>query len=252
MASALHVSVEILRKTAPLLAIAAVVMTGVFAMRQIPPQHAPWAELSLEHPVGLATHMKVRRLMEDEMACAAVLMTASALETRPAAPDAGTQACPLVNAVAFERSTISYGGEFAASCSLAAGLYIWEREVLQPAALLHLNTSVERIEQIGSFACRNVYNRSAGRLSEHARANALDITGFRLANGERVSVFHDWAQVTRKGRFLDALVEGSCPIFSGVLTPAYNRAHRDHLHLDMGPYRICAEGEAAKAAQTRP
>ena len=78
------------------------------------------------------------------------------LSTRPAAPDSGTDQCPLTNAVAFERSTISYGGEFAASCSLAAALYIWEREVLAPAAQTHLNTSVDRIDQIGSFACRNV------------------------------------------------------------------------------------------------
>jgi hypothetical protein len=83
---------------------------------------------------------------------------------------------------------MSYGGEFAASCSLAAALYIWEREVLAPAAQEHLNTIVERVDQIGSFACRNVYNRDAGRLSEHAGANALDISGFRLANGDRVSV----------------------------------------------------------------
>ena len=147
-----------------------------------------------------------------------------------------------INAVALQRSKVRYGEEFAASCRLAGALYVWEREVLAPAAEAHLNTSVERIDQIGSFACRNVYNRNAGHLSEHASANALDITGFRLANGERVSVLADWGEDTGKGRFLDALVERSCPIFGGVLTPAYNRAHRDHLHLDMGRYRICATG----------
>jgi hypothetical protein len=189
--------------------------------------------------------MKLRGLLNDEAACSAALANATDLRTRPAAPDAGTDQCPLTNAVAFERSTLSYGGEFAASCSLAAALYVWEREVLAPAAQIHLDTRVERIDQIGSFACRNIYNRDAGRVSEHAQANALDITGFRLASGERVSVLADWGEGTNKGRFLDALVEGSCPIFSGVLTPAYNRAHRDHLHLDMGPYRICATGPVA-------
>jgi hypothetical protein len=186
--------------------------------------------------------MKLRRLMSDEAACRAALATAGDLATRPAASDAGTDQCPLINAVAFERSTVSYGGEFAASCSLAAALYVWERDVLAPAAQIHLNSRIDRIDQIGSFACRNVYNRDAGRLSEHASANALDITGFRLTNGERVSVLEDWGKNSDNGRFLNALVEGSCRIFSGVLTPAYNRAHRDHLHLDMGSYRICATG----------
>jgi hypothetical protein len=228
------------------------VALGFYAVRQIPPQHAPWGPISLEYPVGLATHMKLRRLTVDEAACTAALVTASDLQTRPAAADAGTDQCPLTSAVAFERSTVSYGGEFAASCSLAAALYVWEREVLVPAAQAHLNTSVARIDQIGSFACRNIYNRDAGRLSEHASANALDITGFRLANGTRVSVLTDWGQDTDEGRFLDALVEGSCPIFSGVLTPAYNRAHRDHLHLDMGPYRICATGPVVLQRNAAP
>jgi hypothetical protein len=142
--------------------------------------------------------MKLRSLTGDEAACSAALATASDLQTRPAAPDAGTDQCPLTNAVAFGRSTVSYGGEFAASCSLAAALYVWEREVLAPAAQAHLNTSVERIDQIGSFACRNIYNRDEGRLSEHASANALDITGFRLAHGERVSVLRDWGEATDK------------------------------------------------------
>lgn len=240
MASKDNLVVSGLRRLAPLLGLMAAAALAVYAVRQIPPWHAPWAKLSLEHPVGTATHLKLRGLMEDQIVCADALATAVNLRTRPAASDAGTQTCPLTNAVAFERSQISYGGPFAASCSLAGALYVWERQVLQPAAQLHFGSSVERIEQIGSFACRNVYNRSAGRLSEHARANALDITGFRLASGARISVLRHWATDSAEGRFLEALTSGSCPIFSGVLTPAYNDAHRDHLHLDMGAYRICA------------
>jgi len=249
MASPREVTITMLRRSAPLLALGVAVALVIFAVRQIPPWHAPWGELSLEHPIGMATHMKLRQLMDHEASCIAALSTATSLETRPAAPDAGTDRCPLTNAVAFEQSTVSYGGEFAASCSLASALYIWEREVLQPAALQHLNTNVERIDQIGSFACRNIYNRDVGRISEHASANALDIAGFRLANGERISVLEDWGTATDKGRFLAAVVDRSCPIFSGVLTPAYNRAHRDHLHLDMGAYRICARGRSVDSVE---
>jgi len=242
MGSARTVIVAGLRRLAPLFVLMTIAAIALYAVRQIPPWHAPWAALSLEHPVGMATHLKLRALIEDQTACGEAIASAANLRTRPAAPDAGTQACPLTHAVALERSNVSYGGTFAASCSLAGALYVWEREVLQPAAQLHFGSSVERIEQIGSFACRNVYNRSAGRLSEHARANALDITGFRLANGARISVLRHWASDGAEGRFLDALTIASCPIFSGVLTPAYNRAHRDHLHFDMGAYRICATG----------
>lgn len=238
-------SAWLLRRAWPLLALALVAALTVYGVRRIPPQHVPWAALSLEHPVGVATHWKLRQLGDDPAPlCQAVLASAVNLQTRPAAPDAGTELCPLINAVAVEQSGVSYGGAFAASCALAASLYLWEREVLQPAAQRHLGASVERIDQIGSFACRNIYNRQSGRRSEHASANALDIVGFHLSDGERISVLTDWGEDTEKGRFLDALVLGACPIFSGVLTPAYNRAHRDHIHLDMGPYRICARGPA--------
>jgi hypothetical protein len=247
MASPCEITITMLRRSVPLLVFAIFAALVIFAVRQIPPWHAPWGELSLEHPIGVATHMKLRQLLDDEVSCTAALSTAANLRTRTALPDAGTGRCPLTNAVAFEQSTVSYGGAFAASCSLASALYIWEREALQPAALQHFNTNVERIDQIGSFACRNIYNRDVGRISQHASANALDIAGFRLANGERISVLHDWGTNTDKGRFLATLVESSCSIFSGVLTPAYNRAHRDHLHLDMGPYRICATGPAVGA-----
>lgn len=242
MAEARRLIAGALRWSAPVLLTAALAVIAIYVIRQIPPQHAPWAELSLQHGVGLATHLKLARLSDDRALCQAAFDTAPDLQIRPAASDAGTRQCPLPNTFAFERSSVSYGGEFASSCALAGALYVWEREVLQPAAKRYLSTSVERIEQIGSFACRNIYNRSEGRISEHASANALDVTGFRFANGEHVSVLQDWGQDTQAGQFLDALTEGSCRIFSGVLTPAYNRAHRDHFHFDMGPYRICATG----------
>lgn len=31
---------------------------------------------------------------------------------------------------------------------------------------------------------------------------------------------------------------GACRVFDGVLGPAYNEAHRDHLHLDRGGPRV--------------
>ena len=33
--------------------------------------------------------------------------------------------------------------------------------------------------------------------------------------------------------------DGGCRFFDGVLSPDYNAAHRDHLHLDRGPWWFC-------------
>jgi hypothetical protein len=206
----------------------------------IAPQDAPWEPLSLEQSLGWATRMKLAELSGDPQQCLAALRTAQRLQFREGAPDAGTATCPLTDVVAIERSSIAYDQELAASCALAAAMYIWEREVVQPAAQAHLQTTVTQIDTFGTFACRNVYGRADARRSEHATANALDVAGFRLANGERVSVLDDWGADTAEAAFLRAVRDGSCEVFSAVLGPEYNSAHANHFHLDMGPFRICS------------
>lgn len=212
---------------------------ALWAITQIPRHHAPWAPVSLEDPVGFATSMKLNTLSNDATRCAAALETARALQVRAAAPDAGTNACPLPGSLVIETSNLTYGQEMAASCALAAAIYVWEREVVQPAAQKHLGAAVVRIDTYGTFACRNVYNQQSGRRSEHASANALDVAGFRLADGRRITLVRDWGADADSGAFLREVRDHSCKVFNGVLGPDYNAAHADHFHLDMGPYRIC-------------
>lgn len=118
------------------------------------------------------------------------------------------------------------------SCSLAAGLYLLERRVIQPAAERHFRTGVAAIDHAGSYSCRRLYGRSEGSYSEHATADAIDILGFRLEDGRRVSVLRDWDGDSAEARFLRDVRDGSCRFFSTVLSPDYNAAHADHLHLD--------------------
>ena len=61
----------------------------------------------------------------------------------------------------------------------------------------------------------------------------------RLADGRRISVLRDWGRPGPAGALLEQVNDGACRVFDGVLGPRYNAAHRDHLHLDRGPYRIC-------------
>ena len=83
------------------------------------------------------------------------------------------------------RVTLRYRGTEDAplkmTCAQTASLYVWEREVVAPAAEAILGEEVDRILSYGSFSCRNI--AGASRLSEHGRANAIDIRGFRLADG---------------------------------------------------------------------
>jgi hypothetical protein len=123
-------------------------------------------------------------------------------------------------------------GELVTSCPVAAGLHLFETRVVQFAALRHFNSRVVAIEHFGSYSCRRLYGRSQGEFSEHATADAVDIGGFRLADGTRIRVLGDWDGSGRKAAFLHDVRDGACRLFSTVLSPDYNAAHRDHLHLD--------------------
>lgn len=209
-------------------------------VRALPPEQSPFKQLDLERPVGWATPMQFDRVRADPALCTATL-AASSIGTEPIEDrrEGADNQCGFENAVVLTGSTFPYSGAVRVSCPLAAALYIWEREVVGPAAAEHLESPVVRIEMIGTYACRNVYGRAEGRLSEHASANAIDIAGFRLENGRVVSVLRGWDGAAADAAFLRQVRDGGCEVFQGVLSPDYNRAHADHLHLDMGPFDLC-------------
>jgi len=74
----------------------------------------------------------------------------------------------------------------------------------------------------------------------------LDVASVTLADGRTVSVAADWDGQGPGGEaaegFLHRLRDGACRVFSTVLTPDYNDAHKDHLHLDGAPRSLCAMG----------
>ena len=128
----------------------------------------------------------------------------------------------------------------AMTCPLARQFARWARQSVQPAAQRFLDSPVRRIETFGSYACRGVNGRSGGRLSEHAYANAVDVSGFVLADGRRVTVQDGWNGDDRDvRRFLRAVHEGGCRHFSIGLGPESNAYHYNHFHFDMGRGPYC-------------
>ncbi len=92
---------------------------------------------------------------------------------------------------------------------------------------------------LGTYACRNINHRERGRRSEHATANAIDISGFVLADGKQITLREDWNRNSRHQIFLRAVRDGACNFFDVVLSPDYNAALHDHFYLDMGRFRAC-------------
>lgn len=116
------------------------------------------------------------------------------------------------------------------ACPVAAALAMWHWSVVQPAARRYLGQPVVGIEQLGSYNCRAIAGSTTW--SEHATANAIDIAAFRLADGRRIDVLTDWRGQGSEATFLRQTRNGACRLFATVLSPDYNAAHRDHLHLD--------------------
>ena len=81
------------------------------------------------------------------------------------------------------------------SCPMADVLGEWLRDTVQPEAKKLFASTVVKIENASSYVCRNRYGGETTPLSEHALANALDVSEFVLANGERITILKDWPKV---------------------------------------------------------
>ena len=148
--------------------------------------------------------------------------------------------CSAVGAVQLLDIGTPVANLTAMTCPVARQLARWAREAVQPAAADWLGSRVVRIESMGSYSCRPVNNQSGARLSEHGRANAVDIGAFLLADGRRIAVIDGWnGEDERVRRFLRTVHLAGCRRFAIVLGPDANALHRDHLHFDMGQGPYC-------------
>ena len=207
-------------------------------LRYLPPAWDPRTPLDLSAPPNALTGLKLRWMMHRPEACfAAFAVSGLAVSRVPDRPS--TEGCAVENALRLVADVRLAPSQPIVTCPLAAAWALFERHSLQPAARLHLGSEVAAVRHLGSFACRNVNHAAAGRRSQHATANALDIAGFVLQDGREVRLARDWAGEGKEAAFLHAARDGACRWFRVVLGPDYNAAHRDHLHLDMGPWRLC-------------
>tara|TARA_R110000782_G_scaffold268393_1_gene364775 strand:+ start:32555 stop:33283 length:729 start_codon:yes stop_codon:yes gene_type:complete len=205
----------------------------VFALTRSRPQDLPWTALDLAHPVGLFTGRKLAGLTEDGARCKALLDKAGV--DYVALPPLEGPRCGYDDAVRLQPADdqLAYRpADVAPSCPVAAALKLWEWNVLQPAAHEIFGKPVKEVTHFGSYSCRRLYGREEGDYSEHATADAIDISGFVLTDGTRITIMNDWNEETGKTRFLHRIRDEACSLFSTVLSPDYNAAHADHLHLD--------------------
>jgi len=123
-------------------------------------------------------------------------------------------------------------------CTMAAALADWVRTDMAPFAQ-NLGTTLAELDNFDSFECRGRNRVSGAKMSEHGRANALDLRGLKFANGQSLSLTD--RGVAREQR--EAVLHSVCARFTTVLGPGSDWYHEDHIHLDLaerrGGYRIC-------------
>jgi hypothetical protein len=117
------------------------------------------------------------------------------------------------------------------TCEVSQAFTGWARYGVDRAARQILGSPVRSIETFGSYSCRNV--AGTNRRSGHATGAAIDISGFVLEDGRRITVKSGWHGGTdREREFLRVVQQSACKRFGTVLGPEYNSAHNDHLHLE--------------------
>jgi hypothetical protein len=220
------------------LVVALNVLAVHFGLIHVPPNTIPWRAPKLDSRPGLFVHFQMQNLRHDRQTCLAALDHASDLAYSTLSDKSDGTGCGFDDVVRLQRMPVAFNEPPDVTCSLAAALYWWQRD-LQTIAAFELHTTIKRIDQVGSYSCRNVNHAAAGPRSEHATANAIDVDAFETADGRRITVASDWGKPTPEGRFLREARDSACGVFGEVLGPDYNALHAAHFHLDESSWTMC-------------
>ncbi|WP_413992588.1 extensin family protein [Labrys okinawensis] len=130
--------------------------------------------------------------------------------------------------------SVSLDRSLVMSCSMVPTLTRWLTQDVQPAALANFGSPIVEMTTFGSYSCRRRDNRMVGKLSEHAFANAVDVKGFKLADGRETRVLTGWRGSAQEQAFWRDVAYGGCRKFNTVLGPGTSDGmHENHLHLDL-------------------
>jgi hypothetical protein len=107
-------------------------------------------------------------------------------------------------------------------CSIAKALNSWVDEVAQPA----FDGRLVELQVAAHYICRNRNNKRGGKISEHGKGRAIDISAFVLSNGKVLTVSNNY------NRLLQRIYKAACPYFRTTLGPGSDGYHEDHFHFD--------------------
>lgn len=229
-----------LRSRVALFVVLSAAVFAAFWLGLVPQRFSPFAAVSLADPPVWFLDFRLSALKHDPVACRSVLrppvIEAAAIPNQPF-----KSGCGWDNAVHVASAAGVHTPLDPLTCEMAAAHALWLKYEVQPAALAAFGVPVTAIHNFGTYACRNIVGNRIWKSfrSQHAFANALDIAAFTLKDGRLISVRKDWKGDTRESRFLHDVHAKSCRYFRASLSPDFNQAHNNHMHLDRGPFASC-------------
>jgi hypothetical protein len=203
----------------------------------IPQQFAPPQEVYASFPESPATAEQAK-----PSACQAGLAKLATFQPLPVLVGAGecgaTDAVLMDNILMPDQSKIAVTPPATMRCPMAAEIARWVREDVAPS-LAKFGAPLRILDNFDSYSCRGRNRVRGAQLSEHGKADALDVRAFKLADGRDlnltdVNVDKDWREAIRTS---------VCTRFSTVLGPGSDGYHEQHIHLDLAErhnnYKVC-------------
>jgi hypothetical protein len=173
------------------------------------------------------------------------LALSDAIAIAPSIPDIhGPGACGgedlvrLESVVLPDKQRVSVKPAAILRCAMASAVADWIRSDMAPLAA-RLGSAISELDNFDSFECRGRNGVAGAALSEHGRANALDVGALKLANGKSISL----TERTVPRELRESVLHSVCARFSTVLGPGSDGYHEEHIHLDQmerhNNYKIC-------------
>ena len=205
----------------------------------LPPEWNPIEPLDLTHPYTPLTKWKMNIFLNDDALCLQALETATRFSPMP---DLERSDVWLI------RNRVNLSGvqdvrlyPVETRCQTALRLALWIQHGVQPAAEYHLGERVKQVHHFSSYNCRAIRTGSGGsnRMSTHATADGIDISGFTLDSGRRIMLKEAWSDPEDASNFLKETRDTACEWFRVTLGPDYNSLHADHFHLQHTGWGLC-------------
>ena len=199
----------------------------------------PLVPLNIADEYTPLTKWKMRRALAGTESCLAALETGARVERLPDFEE--SDQCHIRPQVRISGVGDARLSPVKTRCQTALRIAMWERHGIQPAAQRLLSANVARIEHFSSYSCRQMRTTNSGapRMSAHATADAIDVSGFVLSDGRKVTLLANWKEPEPQAAFLKDVRDSACAWFRVTLGPDYNRLHADHFHLQHTGWGLC-------------